>query len=108
MGKITKIYVHRLSESMVFSELVKYRSLWNDKQNEVLFLFFAKDRNGNVEIYPREFERLNHLLFDMYSKGTTNMMMDIGASSYFMITSGKIQTIYRLGSLLKNLPYYID
>ena len=49
--KITKIYVHRITKEVVFSELVKLRAIWKHKHNEVLYLPFAKGEGGKTSFW---------------------------------------------------------
>ena len=53
LSKVTKVYVHRITTEVVFSDFAKLRSIWKNQLNEVLFLPFAKDESGLVHFSKR-------------------------------------------------------
>ena len=118
LSKVTKICVHRIVEDVTFRELVKYRAIWKNERNEVLFLQFSRDTDEETGIYPRKhqsFHRMNYLLFELCNKDSNNMAMDRAVSSFFPIFRGHLpiedmreSDIGDIESTMINLPFYTD
>ena len=104
--KITKIYVHRISKDVMFSELVKLRELWKNKHNQVLYFPFIHVSDGIIFCI----NQLQNLLFEIVCRGAKNVIMDAGAYFFFPLIRGNPAIIKDddVIDMIEKLPIVID